>query len=160
MRLYMIRHGATRGNLESRYVGSTDEDLLDESKRLLAGRSAPKAKRIYVSPMKRCLTTAELLYPGKTKKIIPGFAECRFGVFEYKNYQDLKGNEDYQRFIDTFGECAIPGGESRSAFCERCVLAMEAVFEEPEETDLALVVHGGTIKIGRASCRERVFCWV
>ena len=35
MKVYMIRHGATKGNKEHRYVGVTDELLLQESKQLL-----------------------------------------------------------------------------------------------------------------------------
>ncbi len=145
MKLYMIRHGATRGNLESRYVGSTDEGLLEESRQRLVKKEVPAAENIYVSPMIRCLETADILYPKKKKRVVCGFAECDFGEFEYKNYQDLKGNAHYQRFIDSFGECPFPGGESKRAFCARCVCAMEEILEEEPEEDTALVVHGGTI---------------
>lgn len=31
MRVYLIRHGVTKGNLEHRYVGSTEEVLLPEA---------------------------------------------------------------------------------------------------------------------------------
>ena len=31
MRIYLIRHGVTKGNLEHRYVGSTEEVLLPEA---------------------------------------------------------------------------------------------------------------------------------
>ena len=32
MRMYLIRHGATQGNLEHRYVGRTDEGILESEK--------------------------------------------------------------------------------------------------------------------------------
>ena len=31
MKLFMIRHGATAGNLEKRYVGRTDEGLTEQA---------------------------------------------------------------------------------------------------------------------------------
>ena len=31
MKVYLIRHGSTAGNLEHRYVGSTDEELTEEA---------------------------------------------------------------------------------------------------------------------------------
>ena len=30
MKIVLIRHGATKGNLEKRYIGRTDEDLCGE----------------------------------------------------------------------------------------------------------------------------------
>lgn len=37
MKLIMLRHGATKGNFEHRYVGRTDEGLLEESRNNLLG---------------------------------------------------------------------------------------------------------------------------
>ena len=33
--LYLIRHGKTKGNLEGRYIGTTDEPLCEEGKQSL-----------------------------------------------------------------------------------------------------------------------------
>ena len=69
MKLLLIRHGATPGNLEKRYVGRTDESLTQESLETL-GKEAKKIRElagkpaaIITSPMKRCLETAETLFP-------------------------------------------------------------------------------------------------
>ena len=69
MKLLLIRHGATPGNLEKRYVGRTDESLTQESLETL-GKEAKKIRElagkpaaIITSPMKRCLETAEILFP-------------------------------------------------------------------------------------------------
>lgn len=32
MKVYLIRHGKTAGNQEARYVGSTDESILEEER--------------------------------------------------------------------------------------------------------------------------------
>ena len=50
MTVFLLRHGQTRGNLERRYIGSTDEPLCPQGREALAGAWAPEADRVYVSP--------------------------------------------------------------------------------------------------------------
>lgn len=156
MKVYLIRHGATKGNLEHRYVGRTEEALLPEAEEALlalkerlemlhlqengeeektakeaSGENAALGKNgcrkwhLFVSPMLRCLQSAEILFPGKEPTVVDDFRECDFGEFEYKNYEELDGNVDYQRFLDSMGEDPFPGGESKKEFSERCSRAFE-----------------------------------
>ena len=146
MKWILIRHGMTRGNAEKRYVGcKTDESLCPKGIAQLKQNLYPAARHVYTSPMRRCLETAEILYPGIRSEIVPDFRECDFGAFEYKNYHDLNGREDYQTWIDSGGELPFPGGESRAAFAARCVRAFERIRKEAPQEDCALIVHGGTI---------------
>ena len=48
-----------------------------------------------------------------------------FGLFEGKNYQDLKGDAYYQRWIDSDGTLPFPQGESREAFLQRSRKGLE-----------------------------------
>lgn len=161
MKVYLIRHGATKGNREHRYVGTTDEGLLKEAVNLLVERKKEwqeknnrafeacgpvKPDRLYVSPLRRCRETAAALYPGTEQIIAEDLRECDFGDFEYKNYRELNGNADYQRFIDSNGESGFPNGESLRKFQDRCVRAFEEIIKkEAEERSVVMVVHGGTI---------------
>ena len=101
MKIVLIRHGATKGNLEKRYIGRTDEDLCGEGiKKLKEDTCAgiyPPAQAVFSSPMKRCLSTAECIYPVQTPQIVWDFRECDFGLFEGKNYKELTGNPQYQQ---------------------------------------------------------------
>ncbi|MCI6020899.1 MAG: histidine phosphatase family protein [[Bacteroides] pectinophilus] len=158
MIIYFIRHGATAGNLEKRYIGRTDEGLCTEGieslKRLQ--ELVPDIKdnsitavcqgveAVFTSPMKRCIETADILFPDKKKIIIDDFRECDFGDFEGYNYQELNGNADYQRWIDSDGQIAFPNGESPQDFRRRCINGFINVAETSLET-VAAVVHGGTI---------------
>ena len=142
----LIRHGMTKGNLEKRYVGCrTDETLCPEGIAPLRQHPYPPVQYVYSSPMKRCLETAALIYPGIPVRIIPDFRECDFGEFEYKNYAELNGREDYQAWIDSGGELPFPGGESREAFSARSVAAFRSLPPCGEKENRALIVHGGTI---------------
>ena len=163
MKLLLIRHGATPGNLEKRYVGRTDESLTQESLETL-GKEAKKIRKlagkpaaIITSPMKRCLETAETLFPEHDYPQVPrvrveDLSECDFGKFEYKNYLELSGDMEYQHFIDTLGREGFPGGETTEAFKARTVEAFQEVWkeissqtEQGADRTLVFVVHGGTI---------------
>ena len=146
MKLFMIRHGATAGNLEKRYVGRTDEGLTEQAvsdlkeEALKLREISGNVAAIITSPMKRCLETAEILFPEKLYEHVPriqkaGLSECDFGTFEYKNYLELSGDAEYQHFIDTLGREGFPGGETTEAFKARTV----------KDRTLVFVVHGGTI---------------
>ena len=156
MKIILIRHGKTAGNLEGRYVGRTDEPLCEAGREALAGRKVPRAEKLFVSPLLRCRETAEILWPGRDQIVVPGLRECDFGDFEMKNYAELNGNADYQAWIDSNGTLPFPGGESQATFQARCCAAFEQVAEEllKEKADFAaeksvpaaaFVVHGGTI---------------
>lgn len=149
MKVYLIRHGMTKGNRERRYVGVTDEELLPEAEEDLALKKMPPVSRVYTSPKKRCLQTAAVLYPALLPVVVEELAECDFGAFEYRNYMELNGNPAYQRFIDTNGQSGFPGGEDRESFKVRSLKGFAKVLEKEREIgdfqDIAFVVHGGTI---------------
>ena len=160
--LILIRHGKTAGNLLGRYIGSrTDEPLCDEGREGLAGKQLPEVERLYVSPMKRCVETAEILWPGfdrKKMQKVTDLRECDFGDFENKNYKELSENGDYQAWIDSNGTLPFPNGESMDAFKSRCLEAFARIVEEVSGAEqewiasgktgifrAGIVVHGGTI---------------
>ena len=153
-RLALVRHGKTPGNTRGRYIGTTDESLCGEGrKELEEGLKKgvyPEAELIFSSPMKRCLETAGILWPGQQPAVIPGFRECDFGLFENKNYQELNGDPAYQAWIDSNGTLPFPGGESREEAARRAAEAfrqMAAVCRNHRIRQAALVAHGGTIMI-------------
>lgn len=151
MKVYFIRHGATKGNLEHRYVGRTDEGILDsEWERLRqTGNRLEKTEYIFTSPYRRCVQSARALFGERRQiEIIEDFREMDFGIFEYKNYEELNGNPDYQRFIDSGGTIAFPGGEEPEAFKARCRNAFKVCIEKAcnmQRQQVAFVLHGGTI---------------
>lgn len=146
MKWVLIRHGQTQGNAEHRYIGCrTDEPLCEQGVAALRGKKYPPVQRVFVSPMRRCIETAQVLYPGVPVEIIRDFRECDFGDFENRNYAELDGRADYQAWIDSGGEMPFPHGESRAEFALRCVRAFEELRGGNVRGDCAIVAHGGTI---------------
>lgn len=166
IRVYLIRHSITKGNLKKRYIGAkTDEPLCQEGYDLLKKKQYPKVEKVIASPMKRCLETAKVLFPENDILVEEGLKECDFGQFENKNYQELSGNKAYQAWIDSNGTLPFPEGESQESFQKRSKEAFEDCIEQCLKEDIkevAFVVHGGTIMSILSACanEERdYFSW-
>jgi len=180
IKLLLVRHGATSGNAEKRYIGKTDEPLSEAGRETLrdfvaagrysvfsddvtgtAGKNAclgkssscsadcatkrPCVPLVFVSPMKRCVETAQILFPDVKPVVNENFRETDFGLFEGKNYDELMADDrlrsEYQKWIDSGGKDAFPGGESREAFIERTMQGfmsmMDLVLENCAECNCA-----------------------
>ena len=162
IKLYLIRHGKTYGNTLGRYIGTTDESLCAQGLEELKSLHYPRVDLVYVSPLKRCLETASILYPDTESKVIPELRECDFGSFENKNYQELNENPEYQKWIDSNGSLPFPEGEDQKQFRSRCCEGFAKAIQDAIEKDLdkiAFVVHGGTIMslLDKYSCPHRDF---
>jgi alpha-ribazole phosphatase len=172
VKITWIRHGMTRANEEHRYLGKTDEPLSEKGIRFLQEKkkksffNAPEF--LYASPMKRCVQTAEILFRRKPV-LIPEWKEMDFGQFEGKNYEELKDNPDYQKWIDSNGTLPFPGGEPREQFIRRSMEGFDWMMSDiliksekntriqngtetqdlknncETEIPVVAVVHGGTI---------------
>lgn len=152
LNIALIRHGKTLGNLQKKYVGSTDQPLCNEGiEELLLYRKNheyPMADLVFSSPMLRCLETTKLVYPTREFVIIEELAECSFGDFEGKSYDELKDNPDYIGWVASSGESNTHNGEPTEAFKSRCVSGFNRVVEIALASgckSISIVTHGGVI---------------
>jgi alpha-ribazole phosphatase len=148
IKIAFIRHSKTKGNLEKRYIGSTDESLCKSGIDLIKSKSFPLAKVVYCSPLARCVETSKLIYNDIEPIIYKDLRECNFGLFENKNYKELEGNIQYQKWIDSNGTLNFPNGESSEEFKNRCVHTFDEIINDIFQKNVmssALIVHGGTI---------------
>ena len=147
MRIQLIRHAKTLGNLQKRYIGSTDEELSPAEKNALQAHPDQTIQAVYSSPLLRCLQTAKILFPSHDIVLVDNLRECHFGDFENKNYEDLAENPDYQKWIDGTLP-SPPNGESKDSFTQRCCLAFQTILEDSfsqNQETVAIITHGGTI---------------
>lgn len=163
MEVIFIRHLPTPGNEKKQYIGRTDEVLSSgavtsfHKKREMYLKSQkegkyppfyPPAEMIVASPMKRCVQTAELIYPGQKIVTEPELRECDFGRFEGKTYEELKDDPAYIAWLESGGVLAFPEGEDQEAFRSRCVEGVCRWLKKgitEKKKSIAFVVHGGTI---------------
>ena len=73
MRIILIRHLPTPGNEKHQYIRTTDENLSRGAVERFRqeNRIYPQAEYIIASPMKRCLETAQLIYPNRALRVEP-----------------------------------------------------------------------------------------
>ena len=146
MTILLIRHGETAGNREKRYIGRTDEPLCPAGTAALEQCMYPRCAVLVSSPMRRCVMTAQILFPAQEIRICEAFRECDFGDFEGKNYAELNGDPAYQAWIESGGMMPFPNGEAPTDFRARCCGGFrQTVNKFYDSESIALVVHGGTI---------------
>ena len=191
--LTMIRHGKTKLNEENRYIGCKTDISLSElgrkeiEEKAAAGYYTMEPEIIFCSPMKRCLETADIVFPGREKIVIDELYEIDFGLFEGKNYSELNGTPSYQEWIDSGGKKVFPEGESIEHYCDRVMSGIEKIkryindsvmlnrtssgdagdynsevseqFDDTHESMFraALVCHGGTIMAARSVIEGREY---
>ncbi len=151
-RLYFIRHGITQGNLEGKYVGSTDLPLCEQGRKELLDLKEkaeyPQVQVVYASPLQRCLQTAEILYPDTLLIPSPNLREYDFGNFENHSMEELKKNEAFVRWLEGAMVKAPEGGEDKQAFDERISIGLGEIIKDMMNrsvTDAAVITHGGVI---------------
>lgn len=155
MKVILIRHGITAGNKVKQYIGRTDQPLCEEGIKAIKeiAQSADftektdnlNVSKIFVSPMKRCRQTAEILYPNAEQIVAEDLREMDFGIFEEKNYQDLEDSIEYKKWLKTHCEGPVPEGENKEDFTKRCCDAFVKCLKDYDGENAYFLVHGGTI---------------
>ncbi len=148
MEIFFIRHGATAGNQQRRYIGRTDEPLCEVgiAQVLTLRATMPPPDRLFVSPMLRARQTAKLLFPGVPAAVINDLREMDFGDFEGRTADELSNDPAYRAWVGTECTAPVPGGEDVAAFKRRCIDAFAAAIEmAPDVGRSAFVIHGGCI---------------
>lgn len=133
LRIALIRHAPTPGNLERRYIGASDEALSPTGRKLAldarASLCALRPRLLFTSGMRRCDETAAILFPDLSPIRVAGLAEMRFGTFEGKTYADLTGDVRYQAWVDAGCVAACPEGEDQAGFVARVRGAFEQALD-------------------------------
>ncbi|MBE6742268.1 MAG: histidine phosphatase family protein [Ruminococcaceae bacterium] len=150
--LYLFRHGLTKGNINAQYIGHTDYPLTMDSietlKHIKAKHHYPEVDAVFVSPLKRAMQSADIMFPKNNKIVIDGFIEYNFGEFEELTAEDLKDNEDFQNWFRGDINAAPPHGESNAEFVQRICASFEKVINgciKSGVQNIAIVSHAGVL---------------
>lgn len=150
--IYLFRHGLTKGNLNAQYIGHTDYPLTTDSinslKSIKAHYHYPQVSAVFSSPLKRCLDSANIMFPKNNPLVINDLIEYNFGEFEECTAKDLENNEDFQNWIRGDINARTPYGESNAEFIQRVCAAFEKIVEglmKTGTTESAIVGHAGVL---------------
>lgn len=151
--LYIIRHGETDFNKNGRYQGQSDIPLNDEGRRqsrALAARMAQlPADVIYASDLSRAQETARTIAAGRPVALDPRLREVDVGRVYGLTTQEIMQREpafwaQLQREPD---RTPYPGGENAYDVQQRAVEAVTAICTRYPDGKVAVVTHGGLIKM-------------
>lgn len=150
--VYLLRHGLTKGNLNAQYIGHTDYPLstfgIDELKKINMNHPYPQVDAVFVSPLKRAIQSADIMFPKNNKLVIDNFIEYNFGEFEERTAEELKDNEDFKNWLHGDINARPPFGESNAEFVQRVCKAFEQVIQGCISTGtekIAIVAHAGVL---------------
>lgn len=155
VRLYLIRHAESMGNVEEFFQGSLDVEVspkglkqLEELKERF--KNNIKLDKIYTSPLKRAVKTA--LYVNYYQHLdlirIPELAEINAGGFEGKKWSDLPVlyPQEFHDWKENQENFQSPNGESMKDVYNRMVSAMNKIISESRDKTIAVISHGCAIK--------------
>lgn len=150
--LYLFRHGITKGNINAQYIGHTDYPLTTDGiqslKNIKANYHYPEVDTVFVSPLKRAMQSADIMFPKNNKIVIDNFIEYNFGEFEECTAEDLKDNEDFKNWLHGDIHACPPFGESNAEFVQRICESFERVINAciaEGRQNIAIVSHAGVI---------------
>ena len=150
--IYFIRNGMTAEINEGQYIGHTDVPLSEAGeKQLLQMKESyeyPEPEVVFTSPLKRCVRTAQLLYPDTDCIPMRDLVEYDFGEFEGKTAEELEEHPVFARWLAGEPGVQPPFGESNNEFANRIATAFIKIVDGLIETGVthsAIVTHGGVI---------------
>ncbi|HEY0212284.1 MAG TPA: histidine phosphatase family protein [Paenirhodobacter sp.] len=141
--IWLIRHAPARH--EGRLAGRRDimaDPPTATTARALRGQVG--AARIWASPARRCVATAQAIWPDQIPQTDPRLWEQDFGAWEGLPFAELP---DLGPLPATdLAHHTPPGGESFATMCARVAAALQ---ELPAGTH-CLVAHAGTVRAALA----------
>ena len=155
MKIYLIRHGQTTGDIEDRYGGAYD-DLLSEKGREQIKELAEKLKGknieiIFHSPLTRAKETAQFVghFIGAKLVEIENLKERnQYGVLSGLTKKEAK--EKFPQEVEKLKVHPylnyVTDSESYEDFVPRIVKAFEEIVANEEYETIAIITHGGPIK--------------
>ena len=150
-KLLLIRHGKTDWNAEVRFQGSTDIPLNDygyqQALKTAARLKNWQGAKIYSSPLKRAMQTAETISAGTPVIPLDGLTEIHFGDWEGARVSDIREKDENalaEWHLDGF--FSIPeNAEPWGRIYKRVSQAVDICLGNEGER-LIIVAHGGIVR--------------
>ena len=149
VRLIVVRHGRTEWNRVERFRGRADIDL-DEVGMKQAEATADRIAEwqisaIYSSPLRRALTTAEILARrfDLEVKLLPGIIDIDYGDWQGLSPEEAAAKDSalYAKWLESPDAVKFPGGESLAEVRERAASAVDDLTMQHSKGTVALVSH-------------------
>ncbi|MBD3304152.1 hypothetical protein GF343_03335 [Candidatus Woesearchaeota archaeon] len=154
MKIYLIRHGETTGDIEDRYGGDYEDHLTEkgkqQSKELSQKLKGKGIEIVYHSPRIRATETANIIAQalGLDKEIVQDLRERNaYGILT-----GLTKKEALEKYPAEIAELKrdkkrhkVKNSEDYDHFKERVTKALDEVTKNEKYSTIAIITHGGPI---------------
>ncbi|MGC4175007.1 histidine phosphatase family protein [Demequina sp.] len=158
-RIVLWRHAPTPSNADGRVQGRLDVDLdaaglaraAWAAERIAAryGETGERALRVFSSPLRRAVQTAETLTAlvGGSVVVDEAFNQRSYGAWEGLTWDEVKRDwpaqwEQRERGVDP----DVPGWDGQEAVAARVLAGLERIWDD--EVPAVVVTHGSPITLG------------
>lgn len=157
-RFFLVRHGTTEWNAQSRIQGQSDPSLNEAGKRQARRLGLRLASVPFVearcSDLRRCRETAAGILPGRNDvrlQEMPELREKNFGAWEGLTFREVEARYPgmYRNWLMAADPSfAPPGGESDLQLCSRAETVVDRLRESPIDNggNFLVVTHGGMLR--------------
>ena len=152
--VYFVRHAEAQGNVEEFFQGKTDCEISAKGK-LQLDALAERFKditfdRLYSSPLKRAVSTAEAVNRFHDHTIITNddLTEINAGVFEGVKWSELpvRYPHEYNLWVNDLAHFEVEGGESMVTVYERIKRCITEIVSDNIGKTIVIVSHGCALR--------------
>lgn len=152
MKLLLIRHGETTGDIEDRYGGQYDDHLTERGREQLQCTADSLAGRnvdmMYVSTLTRARESAEIIIAVSQAEVelLDGLRERNYGVLGGLTKREAL--EKYPEAVELHKNPinTDPDGESLEDFTKRVLDTFEYI-KAKNNNCVVILAHGGSLKV-------------
>jgi len=162
IKLILIRHGESDGNVQGRFSGFKDVELTKkgiwQAERLAYRLKEVPVDSVYCSDLKRAHHTAEIIFRDRGIDIITSsnLREINFGIWEGYTFEEVKSKygygDEFNLWLENINEeINISHGERLVDLNNRVMTELDKIFKKHQKVNkeeaIAIVCHGGTIRV-------------
>ena len=150
MRLFVVRHGETVGNVEKKHIGQNETPLTEKGKAQALKIRDVLAKfsfdRVYSSDLSRAIDTQRIALPGVEGIRTPLLREFAVGSLGGKDFEEVRQILDGKRVMEIPGQYKRFGGESDEDMAARLKEFLKMLEQDPCDNVIAFA-HNGTLGV-------------
>jgi broad specificity phosphatase PhoE len=155
-RIFLVRHGTTRMNVENRYRGRADvpldaqgyQEAVDAARTL----SSAGLTAIYTGPLRRTIATAQIIADEAGVpdiRILQGLINLDYGVWQGMTTTEASAHDPraFELYRTNPLRCVCPDGERIMDAQERMLAAVELIGSRHQGETVAAVSHAVMIRL-------------
>jgi len=152
--VWLMRHGLPQG-VEGRCYGRHDICLsaegIGQAKGLSARLAAQPLAKVYSSPLRRAVETAQIVAEPHhlPVEMLDALSEIHFGDFEGLGYDEIEMRypELFQSWMERPTETRFPNGEDFQEMRRRVLDALNLLLTRHSKEPIAIIAHAGVIRV-------------